>query len=183
MKLIAEPMDGLKLIEPKVFEDHRGYFYESFRADTMDELGLTSSFVQHNQSLSKEVGVLRGLHFQKPPHAQGKLIRVITGAVLDVVLDIRKSSATYGQSYSVELNEQNKHMLYVPEGFAHGFVTLKPNTLFAYNCTDYYNPSSEGGIAWNDPKLELNWGGIQNPILSEKDRQNPLFSLFESPFE
>lgn len=180
MNIISTPISGLLVIEPKVFKDHRGYFYESYNATAFKEAGIDAVFVQDNQSLSQK-GILRGLHFQAPPHAQGKLVRVIKGAVLDVVVDIRKTSPTYGQHYSIELTEENFKMFWIPEGFAHGFLTLKDDTIFSYKCTDVYNKSSEGGLLWNDRDLNINWG-ITNPVLSEKDTQNPVLKDFKSPF-
>lgn len=180
MNIISTPISGLLVIEPKVFKDHRGYFYESYNATAFKEAGIDAVFVQDNQSLSQK-GILRGLHFQAPPHAQGKLVRVIKGAVLDVVVDIRKTSSTYGQHYSIELTEENFKMFWIPEGFAHGFLTLKDDTIFSYKCTDVYNKASEGGLLWNDPDLNINWG-ITNPVLSEKDTQNPVLKDFKSPF-
>jgi dTDP-4-dehydrorhamnose 3,5-epimerase len=178
---ITELLPNLLLIEPKVFEDHRGHFFESYREDVLAEFGDSPVFVQDNQSLSQK-GILRGLHFQKEPHAQGKFVRVITGAVLDVALDIRKSSPTYGQFVVEELTAQNKRMLYIPPGFAHGFLTLEDHTIFTYKCTQYYHPQSEGGVLWNSPSLQIPWG-ISQPILSAKDELLPDYSVFESPFE
>lgn len=181
MKVIEEPIKGLKLIEPKVFGDHRGYFFESYSKKVFEGLGISKNFVQDNESLSKEQDVLRGLHFQAPPNAQAKLIRVIRGAVLDVVVDIRNGSKSYGTHYAVELNEENKLMLYIPEGFAHGFRTLEANSLFSYKCSDFYHPESEHTIAWNDADLSIDWG-VAEPILSEKDQKGEQFSGFKSPF-
>ena len=178
---IESLLPGLLLIKPQVFEDHRGHFFESFREDVIQQHAPGVQFVQDNQSLSNK-GILRGLHFQIAPHAQGKLVRVIKGAVLDVALDIRKSSPTYGQFVAVELTGQNFQMMYIPPGFAHGFVTLEDQTIFAYKCTDYYHPELEGGVLWNSPELNIPWN-IQNPTLSAKDRVLPTFSEFESPFE
>ena len=138
MEVIKTPLQGLLVIEPKVFKDHRGYFYESYNAEAFKQAGIDAVFVQDNQSLSQK-GILRGLHFQAPPHAQGKLVRVIKGAVLDVVVDIRKNSPTYGQHFSIELTEENFKMFWIPAGFAHGFVTLEDHTIFSYKCTDVYN--------------------------------------------
>lgn len=174
-------LPGLFLIKPKVFEDHRGHFFESFREDVLRENGIDSQFVQDNQSLSQK-GILRGLHFQKPPHAQGKLVRVIKGAVLDVALDIRKNSPTYGQHVAIELTESNFQMMYIPVGFAHGFLTLQDQTIFSYKCTDYYHPEVEGGVLWNSPELNIPWN-IEYPVLSAKDTILPTFNEFESPFE
>jgi dTDP-4-dehydrorhamnose 3,5-epimerase len=137
-------------------------------------------FVQDNQSLSQK-GVLRGLHFQNPPHAQGKLVRVITGAVFDVAVDIRKNSPTYGKWFGLELTEKNKWMMYIPGGFAHGFATLQDNTIFSYKCTNFYDKASEDCILWNDPDLAIDWK-IENPLLSEKDMQGRSFRDFRSQF-
>lgn len=177
---VEELLPGLLLITPKVFQDHRGHFFESFREDVLLSHGLANNFVQDNQSLSNK-GILRGLHFQAPPHAQGKFVRVISGAVLDVAVDIRKTSPTYGKSASVELTAQNFKMLYIPPGFAHGFLTLEDQTIFTYKCTDYYHPETEGGVRWNSPELNIPWN-IENPILSAKDEILPMFGDFVSPF-
>lgn len=177
---ITELLPNLLLIEPKVFEDHRGHFFESYREDVLAEHGSSPVFVQDNQSLSHK-GILRGLHFQREPYAQGKFVRVITGAVLDVALDIRKSSPTYGQFVAEKLTAANKRMMYIPPGFAHGFLTLEDNTIFTYKCTNYYHPASEGGVLWNSPSLNIPWG-IANPVLSAKDEVLPDFAVFESPF-
>ena len=173
-------LSELYLIKPKVFEDHRGHFFESFREDVLKENGVETNFVQDNQSLSQK-GILRGLHFQSPPFAQGKFVRVIKGAVLDVALDIRKEYDTYGKYVCVELTEKNFNMLYIPPGFAHGFLTLEDNTIFTYKCTDYYHPEVEGGVLWNSPELNIPWN-IENPVLSAKDIALPTFSKFVSPF-
>ena len=173
---------GLVVITPNVFEDDRGYFYESYNKNSFKELGVPFEFIQDNQSLS-HTGVLRGLHFQAPPFAQGKLVRVVTGAVLDIALDIRKGSPTYGQHHSVVLTEENKKLFWVPPGFAHGFKVLRDNTIFSYKCTDVYNKESEGSVLWNDPALNIDWGDLNDPILSEKDTKSPLFSELNSPFE
>lgn len=180
MELIETGFKGLLLIRPRVFKDDRGYFFESFNADKFRSLGVDLEFKQDNQSLSNR-GILRGMHFQSPPHAQGKLVRVIKGAVQDVVIDIRKNSPDYGKHYEVELNEDNFLMLYIPPGFAHGFATLKDNTIFSYKCTDTYHPETEGGLAWDDREFGINWM-IKDPILSAKDKEYQPFSLFVSPF-
>lgn len=180
MNIIETPIKDLFVIEPRVFEDDRGYFYEPFNKKRFEDGGITAEFVQDNQSLSGK-GVLRGLHFQNPPHAQGKLVRVIKGAVLDVAVDIRKESATYGKHFSIELNEKNKTMLWIPEGFAHGFLTLEDETIFFYKCTSYYNKDAEDAIAWNDEKLNINWG-IAKPVISEKDKNAKPFHQFQSLF-
>ncbi|HSH65817.1 MAG TPA: dTDP-4-dehydrorhamnose 3,5-epimerase [Bacteroidia bacterium] len=180
MQFIPTPISDLFVIQPKVFEDARGYFYESYNASFFQERQIDVEFVQDNQSLSQK-GVLRGLHFQKPPYAQGKLVRVISGSVLDVAVDIRKNSPTYGNYFSIVLNEQNKTMLWIPAGFAHGFLTLEDNTIFSYKCTNQYNKASEDAILWNDPDIHIDWG-TQSPLLSEKDKEAKLFKDLKSPF-
>lgn len=180
MEVIETKIKGLLIIKPKVFADARGYFFESYNADLFKQNGILVNFVQDNQSLSN-TGVLRGLHFQAPPFEQGKLVRVITGAVLDVAVDIRKDSATYGEHLTIELTEENKTMFYIPPGFAHGFLTLRDNTIFSYKCTNVYNKTSEGTVLWNDTDLNINWD-VSNPILSEKDLTGTKFKEFNSPF-
>jgi dTDP-4-dehydrorhamnose 3,5-epimerase len=180
MKVITTPIKDLLVIQPNVFEDERGYFFESYNKSLFEKSGLSIDFLQDNQSLS-QAGVLRGLHFQAPPFAQGKLVRVIKGAVLDVAVDIRKNSPTYGQHFDLELTEKNKTMLWIPAGFAHGFLTLENDTIFSYKCTDYYNKNSEGCILWNDTSIGIDWG-IENPVLSIKDKEGELFKKFVSPF-
>ena len=180
MELVKTSIDGLLIIRPDVFKDERGYFFESYNKERFAKAGLNMDFVQDNESKSDK-GVLRGLHFQKPPYAQGKLVRVIKGSVMDVAVDLRKDSPTYGKWESVVLTEENKLQLWIPEGFAHGFVALEDNTIFNYKCTNVYNKESEGSILWNDPDININWN-IDNPILSEKDKISPLFKNFESPF-
>lgn len=172
----------LFLIEPKVFGDHRGYFFESFNQQQFaKKTGLDIKFVQDNESLSQE-NVVRGLHFQCPPHAQDKLVRVATGSVLDVVVDLRKSQETYGKAYAVELSEENKLQLFIPKGFAHGFATLRPNTRFIYKCSDFYHPELEDSIFYNDPHFNIDWR-VSEPLLSDKDRKGRNFETFKSPFE
>lgn len=180
MEVIETKLKGLVVIKPKVFEDPRGYFFESYNRSTFEQASLNMNFVQDNQSLSQR-GVLRGLHFQNNPHAQGKLVRVITGSVFDVAVDIRKDSPTYGQWYGLELTEKNKWMLYIPEGFAHGFATLENNTIFSYKCTNVYNKASEDCLLWNDPDIGIEWN-IKDPLLSEKDLQGKRFKDFVSLF-
>ena len=180
MEIIDTPIAGLKIVQPKVWGDARGHFFESYSEAAFKAAGLPTDFVQDNQSLSAK-GILRGLHFQKPPFAQGKLVRVIKGAVLDVVVDVRSSSPTYGQHHAVELNEDNKTMFWIPPGFAHGFLTLADDTIFVYKVTGLYNKESEGGLLWNDPALGINWG-IENPLLSDKDRILPLLSELPAIF-
>lgn len=180
MEVIETKIKGLLIIKPKVFADERGYFFESYNETTFKQKGINANFVQDNQSLSN-TGVLRGLHFQAPPYDQGKLVRVINGAVLDIAVDIRKDSPTYGEHVSIELNEENKTMFYIPSGFAHGFLTLRDGTIFSYKCTNIYNKESEGTVLWNDIDLNINWN-ISNPILSEKDLIGTPFKDFKSPF-
>ncbi len=180
MEIIKTKIPDLLIVKPAVFEDNRGYFFESYNKEKFLNQGIDQNFVQDNESKSMK-GVLRGLHFQAPPFAQGKLVRVMKGAVLDVAVDIRRNSPTYGQWASIELTESNKMMYWVPPGFAHGFVTLEDHTVFFYKCTNVYNNNSEGSIRWNDPDLNIDWG-ISDPVLSEKDKVSPLFKNFESPF-
>ena len=180
MEIIQTGIKDLIIIKPRVFDDPRGYFFESYNKNTFMANGLNLEFVQDNQSLSQK-GVLRGLHFQNPPHDQGKLVRVITGAVLDVALDIRKDSPTYGKWHAVELTEANKLMFYVPSGFAHGFLTLEDNTIFSYKCTNVYHKVAEGCILWNDPDLNIQWN-VKDPLLSPKDLEGERFSAFKSNF-
>ncbi len=180
MEVIETTLKGVVVIKPKVFEDARGYFFESYNRNVFTNAGINADFVQDNQSLSQK-GVLRGLHFQNNPFAQGKLVRVITGAVFDVAVDIRKNSPTYGKWFGQELTEKNKWMMYIPPGFAHGFATLEDNTVFSYKCTNFYSKVSEDCILWNDPDLNIDWK-INNPLLSEKDLQGKLFRDFETLF-
>lgn len=180
MKVITLPVEGVLIIEPAVFGDERGYFFESYNENTFTNSGIAHRFVQDNQSKSNK-GVLRGLHFQKPPFEQGKLVRVVKGSVNDVVVDIRKSSPTYGKHLTVLLSEQNQRMLWIPPGFAHGFITLEDDTLFLYKCTNVYNKASEGGLIWNDPEIAINWG-FDHPIVSAKDLELGYFKDLISEF-
>ena len=180
MKIIETKIPDLKIIEPSVFADDRGYFFESYSYQKLKDFGIDKLFVQDNESKSQK-GVLRGLHFQNPPFAQAKLVRVVKGAVLDVAVDIRKNSPTYGQHVCVELSEQNKRIFYIPEGFAHGFLTLENDTIFSYKCSQFYNKESEASLLWNDETLGINWG-IEDPILSDKDKIAPKFLEFQSQF-
>ena len=180
MEIIKTSIKDLLVIRPDVFKDERGYFFESYNKERLAKEGLTMNFVQDNESKSAK-GVLRGLHFQKPPYAQGKLVRVVKGSVMDVAVDLRKGSPTYGKWESVVLSEDNKLQFWIPEGFAHGFVTLEDETVFNYKCTNIYNKESEGSLLWNDPDINIDWN-IENPILSEKDKVSPLFKNFETPF-
>ena len=180
MNITQSELPGLLIIDPTVFGDERGYFFESYNAEMFRNVGLDSDFVQDNESRSVK-GVLRGLHFQEPPYEQGKLVRVVRGSVMDVSVDIRKDSPTYGKYAAFELSEQNKRQLWIPAGFAHGFVTLEDDTIFIYKCTQLYKRESENAIRWNDPSLGIDWG-IEDPIISDKDRIAPLFKELDSPF-
>ena len=180
MEIIPTEIPDVLIIKPRVFADDRGYFFESYNLEKFTAEGIPVKFVQDNESKSAK-GVLRGLHFQKPPFAQGKLVRVIHGAVLDVAVDLRQKSPTYGKWVAVELTAENKWMCWIPEGFAHGFLTLEENTIFSYKCTNVYHQASEGSIRWNDPALGINWG-IDNPILADKDRIAPEFKKLEKIF-
>ena len=183
MEVIQTEINGVFIIEPKVFGDNRGYFMESFNAwEFTEKTGIDISFVQDNESMS-HYGVLRGLHFQLPPYTQSKLVRVVKGRVLDVAADIRKGSPTYGQHVAVELTEDNHRQFFVPKGFAHGFAVLSETTVFQYKCDDFYHPEAEGAIAWNDPEIAINWPiPLDEIILSEKDKKNPFLKDFNSPF-
>jgi dTDP-4-dehydrorhamnose 3,5-epimerase len=180
MEIIKTPIQGLLVLQPRVFEDDRGYFYEPYNKKVLADAGINDEFLQDNQSQSQK-DVVRGLHFQNPPHAQSKLVRVIQGSVWDVAVDIRKNSPTYGQFYGLELNAKNKTILYIPEGFAHGFKTLENDTVFLYKCSRLYNKASEDSIRWNDPDLKITWD-INSPVLSDKDKNAGLFKDFKSQF-
>jgi dTDP-4-dehydrorhamnose 3,5-epimerase len=180
MKFIETGFKDLWLIEPKIFGDSRGYFYESFTLQVFRDKGIDVDFLQDNQSLSK-AGTIRGLHFQRPPYAQGKLVRVISGSVLDVAVDLRKSSKTFGKHYSVELSGENKRMLWIPAGFAHGFSCLEDDTIFMYKCTAYYNKDSEATIHYADPDLGIDWK-VKAPVVSDKDKLGLHFKTIDSPF-
>jgi dTDP-4-dehydrorhamnose 3,5-epimerase len=180
MEFEKTTIEDLLILKPRIFNDERGYFYESYNKTSFAENGLDIEFVQDNQSLSQK-GVLRGLHFQAPPFEQGKLVRVIQGSVLDVAVDIRPHSPTYGQYVSVLLSGENKTQFWIPPGFAHGFLTLEDNTLFCYKCTGPYSKESEGAILWNDPQLNIDWN-IEKPIVSTKDQEAELFERFTSRF-
>lgn len=180
MKIINTPLDGLLVFAPEIYEDDRGYFFESWNKKIFKEFGLDYEFNQDNQSLSK-YGVLRGLHFQNPPYAQGKLVRVVKGKVLDVVVDIRSDSSTYGSHYKIELSETNKLIFWIPPGFAHGFITLENDTIFSYKCTSVYNKKSEQALLWSDETLNIDWQ-IKKPIVSQKDQNAIKFLSFKSKF-
>lgn len=188
MNIIKTAIDGLLIIEPRIFEDSRGYFFESFSQREFDEevapiLGHTINFVQDNESMSS-YGVLRGLHFQRPPFTQSKLVRCVKGAVFDVAVDIRKGSPTYGQHVSVELTEDNHRQFFIPKGFAHGFAVLSETAVFQYKCDNFYAPQADGGISILDKTLGIDWRiPIDKAILSEKDMKNPRLINFITPFD
>lgn len=172
MEVIKTDIEGVVIIEPRIFKDERGYFYESFSQREFEEKVCRTTFVQDNQSKSA-YGVVRGLHFQKSTCSQSKLVRCIKGAVLDVAVDIRKGSPTFGKHVAVELSEENHRQLFIPRGFAHGFAVLTPEAVFQYKCDNYYNKESEGAIAWNDPQLAIDWRiPADKVLLSEKDRNS-----------
>lgn len=181
MQVEQTTLEGVLIFTPRVFSDERGSFFESFHHGKMEEaIGSTVCFVQDNESVSHR-NVLRGIHFQAPPKAQGKLVRVVKGSVIDVAVDLRKDSPTYGRHVKVLLSGENKRQLWIPAGFGHGFLSLEEGTVFAYKCTDYYAPETEGTIRWNDPDLDIDWG-TGDPIVSAKDRDSLLFRTFHSPF-
>ncbi len=180
MKITTTPIEGILIIEPQIFKDTRGYFFESYNESKMHAAGIQLNFVQDNQSFSQK-GAIRGLHFQAPPFEQGKLVRVIAGAVRDVVVDIRKNSPSYGQHFAIDLTAENQLMFWIPPGFAHGFETLADNTIFLYKCTNLYHKESEGGLLWNDPALGIQWQ-TKEAIVSDKDILLPTLKDFVSPF-
>ena len=188
MNVIKTAIDGVLIIEPRVFEDARGYFFESFSQREFDEkvapiLGHTVAFVQDNESKSS-YGVMRGLHFQRPPFTQSKLVRCVKGSVLDVAVDIRKGSPTYGQHVAVELTEDNHRQFFIPKGFAHGFAVLSETAVFQYKCDEFYHPEADGGISILDDSLNIDWQiPTDKVILSEKDTKHSLFKDFDSPFD
>lgn len=182
MNVISTNIDGVVIIEPRVFEDARGYFFESFSQREFNEKVKPVDFVQDNESKST-FGVIRGLHFQRPPYAQSKLVRCVRGAVLDVAVDIRKESPTYGQHVAVELTEDNHRQIFIPKGFAHGFAVLSDIAVFQYKCDEFYHPESEGGISLMDAGLAIDWRvPMDKAILSDKDKKHPLFKDFITPF-
>ncbi|MBP5546228.1 MAG: dTDP-4-dehydrorhamnose 3,5-epimerase [Bacteroidales bacterium] len=184
MNVIDTEIEGLKIIEPRIFGDARGYFFESFNErDFAAQTGIEVRFIQDNESKSR-YGVVRGLHFQQPPFAQSKLVRVVKGRVLDVAVDIRRGSPTYGRHVAVELTEENHRQLFLPKGMAHGFAVLSDEVLFQYKCDEYYHPESEGAIAWDDPTLAIDWRLPKGDVLlSEKDSHHPKFNEFVTPFK
>lgn len=183
MNVIKTEIEGVVVIEPRVFDDARGYFFESYSKRRFDEAIRPIEFVQDNESMSTR-GVIRGLHFQRPPFSQSKLVRCVRGAVLDVVVDIRRGSPTYGQHVAVELTGGNRRQLFVPRGFAHGFAVLSDEAVFQYKCDNYYHPESEGGISIADRSLGIDWRiNPAEAILSDKDLRNPMLRDFDSPFD
>ena len=180
MELIKTQIEGLVILKPRIFYDERGYFFESYNYNTFKSLGIPDVFVQDNQSCSQK-NVIRGLHFQNPPFAQAKLVRVIQGSVIDVAVDIRKDSPTYGQHHTVLLSAENQLQFFLPIGFAHGFVALEENTIFTYKCSDFYNKDAEGTIRFDDSTLDIDWK-TENPVVNEKDRKSVSFSDFISMF-
>jgi dTDP-4-dehydrorhamnose 3,5-epimerase len=183
MEIVKTDIDGVVIIEPRVFGDERGYFFESFSQREFEKLGINTVFVQDNESKSC-YGVVRGLHFQAPPYAQAKLVRCVKGRIRDIAVDIRKGSPTYGKHVAVELTEDNHRLFFIPHGFAHGFSVLSEAAVFQYKCDNYYTPQSEGALLWNDKDLNINWLiPDKHVVLSEKDKHHPLFKDFESPFD
>ena len=183
MEIVKTAIEGLLIIKPRVFEDARGYFFESFSQREFEEKVGKVNFVQDNESMSS-YGVMRGLHFQRPPYTQSKLVRCVKGAVLDVAVDIRKESPTYGQHVAVELSEQNHLQFFIPHGFAHGFSVLSETAVFQYKCDNFYAPQADGGISILDKSLGIDWRiPVENAILSEKDTKHQLLKDFDSPFE
>ena len=180
MEIIKTELEGLLIIKPDVFEDERGYFFESYNREKFKNAGIDLKFVQDNESKSRK-GVVRGLHLQAPPFEQGKLVRVMSGSVLDVAVDIRKNSPTYRKWASIELSGKNKWMYWIPPGFAHGFATLEDETIFFYKCTNIYNKDAERCFFWNDPDINIEWG-IRDPVVSRRDTEAPRFRDFVSPF-
>ena len=182
MNVIKTAIEGVVIIEPRVFKDSRGYFFESYNKSVFDREVAPIEFVQDNESCSS-YGVMRGLHYQRPPHAQSKLVRCVRGRVLDVAVDIRKGSPTYGQHVAVELSEENKRQFFIPRGFAHGFAVLSDTAVFQYQCDNFYAPEADGGISIVDPSLGIDWHiDPTHALLSEKDTLQPLLKDFESPF-
>jgi dTDP-4-dehydrorhamnose 3,5-epimerase len=182
MRLVETKLKDVYIIEPQAFGDHRGFFMESYNKQKFEQLGLHYDFIQDNQSLSVEAGTIRGLHYQLNPKAQTKVVRALTGAIYDVVVDIRKNSVTYGQWIGVILSEDNKRQIVVPKGFAHGICTLVPNTQIMYKVDEYYSPENDRGLLWNDPDLGIEWP-TSKPILSDKDMKQPRLKNAEINFE
>ncbi len=180
MTITTTPFRNLVIIQPQVFNDDRGYFFESWNKEAFKQVGIPGEYVQDNESGSVR-NVIRGLHFQVPPHDQGKLVRVLKGAVMDVVVDLRRKEPTFGRHFKTQLLAKDHQMMYIPPGFAHGFLTLEDNTVFFYKCTRHYNKASERALRWNDPDLGIDWE-TDSPLLSEKDQKAMCFRDFDSPF-
>ncbi len=182
MKVTKTDIEGVLIIEPRLFNDARGYFFESYNRKNYEEAGITADFVQDNEACSTR-GVMRGLHFQRPPYAQAKLVRCVKGKVLDVAVDIRKGSPTYGQHVAVELSEENHRQFFIPRGFAHGFAVLSDTAVFQYKCDNYYHPEADGGISIQDDTLGIDWQiDPAEALLSDKDLRHPVLADFDSPF-
>ena len=180
MDFFKPEIEGLVVLTPKIFTDNRGYFYESYNKQVWEQAGIIVNFVQDNESFSSK-NTLRGLHFQKPPYAQAKLVRVLEGAVWDVAVDLRKASPTFGQWYGVELSEENKKQFFIPRGFAHGFSVLTPTAKFAYKCDNFYHKAAEGAVRFNDPELAVEWKiDLSEAVISDKDLENPFFSVYKN---
>lgn len=183
MKAVSFPVAGVKLITPKIFRDERGFFSETWNAGAFAEAGITGTFVQDNHALSRQKGTVRGLHFQTEPMAQDKLVRCIRGAILDVAVDIRRSSPAFGQHVTAVLSDENWSQLWVPKGFAHGYVTLTPDAEVVYKVTEYYSPANDRGILWDDPALAIDWGVTRtHAVVSEKDKMQPKLRDIDTGF-
>ena len=182
MQILETEIPGLKVMQVQVHRDHRGFFAETWREEWLKALGAKHPFIQDNHACSVQAGVLRGLHFQKPPHAQGKLVWVTKGSVYDVALDVRQGSPTYGLWHGLVLSAENALRFYVPRGFAHGYMTLEPDTEFQYKVDNYYNQASEGGVLWNDPDLGIPWPGLE-PVMTDKDKVQPCLHELATPFK
>ena len=182
LKQFGSSLVGIILIEPRRFVDDRGFFSETYSHRVYADLGIPETFVQDNHSVSAQMGTLRGLHFQEPPCAQGKLVRCGRGSIFDVVVDIRKGSPTFGQWMGCELTAENGHQIYIPAGFAHGFQTLKPDSEIVYKCTEYYVPDAENIVRWDDSDIGIDWPLMQNSVLSKKDTAAPFLAALDSPF-
>ena len=182
LKIELTLLPGLVILTPRRYRDDRGFFSETYSQRVYAELGISENFVQDNHSLSAEIGTVRGLHFQGPPHAQAKLVRCGRGAIFDVAVDIRKGSATYGKWVGYELSAENGAQLFIPAGFAHGFTTLRPDSEIIYKCSDYYAPETEGALRWDDPAIDINCPLEGKAILSDKDAVAPILAEFDSPF-
>ena len=182
LKQFGSPLAGIILIEPRRFVDDRGFFSETYSHRVYADLGIPEMFIQDNHSISAQTGTLRGLHFQEPPHAQGKLVRCGRGSIFDVAVDIRKGSPTFGQWMGYELTAENGYQIYIPAGFAHGFQTLKPDSEIVYKCTEYYVPDAENIVRWDDSDIGIDWPLMQNSVLSKKDTAAPFLAALDSPF-